>query len=57
MTFVVCAGVLVLSVLLSFRLAKFIKECDEREELVIIDLRKESVVAAAEKITREAVES
>ena len=56
MTLVVCAGVLVASLYGSWRLAQFIRRCDERE-LEIIDLRKESVVAAAEQITREAVES
>ena len=55
MTVVICTVVLVGCLLGSWKLAKFLKACDERHEYVVIDLRKASVVAEAERITREAV--
>jgi hypothetical protein len=42
---------------ISSRLGEFVQDVDDRHDLVIIDLRKESVVAAAEQITREAAKS
>ena len=57
MTLIVCAGVFVFCLLASWRLGVFLKSCDERQEYVIIDLRKASVIVEAEQITREAAES
>ena len=55
-TFVVCVGVFAVSLYFSWRLGRFLKSCDERHEYVIIDLRKASIVAEAEQITREAAQ-
>jgi hypothetical protein len=54
MTAAICTVGFVGCLLLSWRLGKFLKGCDERHEYVIIDLRKQSVVAEAERIVREA---
>ena len=53
---ILVAGALALANLISWRICQFSQDCNDRHDLVIIDLRKESVVAAAEQITREAAQ-
>jgi hypothetical protein len=53
-TVAICTAVFVGCLLGSWKLAKFLKACDERHEYVVIDLRKASVVAEAERICQEA---
>lgn len=54
MTFIVCAVVFVGCFLLSWRLGKFIKRCDERHEMLVTDAAGYAAVKEAERITREA---
>jgi hypothetical protein len=54
-TFIVCVVVFVGCFLLSWRLGKFIKRCDERQaELHVTDAAGYAAVKEAERITREA---
>ena len=55
MTAVVCVGVFAGSLLLAWRLGRFLADCDRRHEYVVIDMRRSTaVIAEAEAIVRNA---
>jgi hypothetical protein len=56
-TFAVCTGVVLGCLGFSWRLARFLKACDERHELVVMDAQSYMVVKEAERIVKEAAEA